>query len=307
MHIVLFGATQRGLKFLQHLRRLCPQDELTVVSFREEPWEPPFLDDLRAYAAECGAAFIESKSANAEQCAVLWERPVDLFIMVSWRYLLPMTLLDRARLAAVVLHDSLLPAYSGFAPTVWAMINGERECGATMIHAVAEVDAGDIIDQERIGIGPDETIAAVMERITTVYLTLLERNIEKLKAGSALRRPQDRSLATFTCKRVPADNLINWHQPLRQIYNLIRAVTHPYPGAFTFHRGKKLTIWTARPDPADRRYVGAIPGRVVEIRPGVGVVVLTQDGALQIETVQIEGEAECCAADLIRSISAQLG
>jgi len=307
MHIVLFCATQRGLRFLRHLRRLCPDDELTVVGFREEPWEPPFLDDLRACAARCGAAFIESKSANAEQCAPLWERPVDLFFMVSWRYLLPMTLLDRARLAAVVLHDSLLPAYSGFAPTVWAMINGEQECGATMIHAAAEVDAGDIIDRQRVSIGPDEAIAGVMEKITSVYLELLERNIERLKAGNAPRTPQDRRLATFTCKRVPADNLIHWNQPSRQIYNLIRAVTHPYPGAFTFYRGEKLFVWSARPDPAPRRYVGSIPGRVAEIRPGAGVVVLTADGSLLIETVQVEGEPETCAADLIRSLSAQLG
>ena len=307
MHIVLFCATQRGLKFLRHLRRLCPEDELTVVSFPEESWEPPFLDDMRAYAAECGAAFIESKNVNADRCAPLWERPVDLFFMVSWRYLLPMALLGRARLAAVVLHDSLLPAYRGFSPTVWAIINGERECGATMIHAAAEVDAGNIIDQERVSIGPDEVIAEVMEKITSVYLRLLERNIGGLKSGKAPRTPQDQRLATFTCKRVPADNLIDWNRPLGQIYNLVRAVTHPYPGAFTFYRGKKLSVWSARPDPAARRYVGSIPGRVVEIRPGEGVVVLTADGPLLLETVQVEGEPETCAADLIRSISAQLG
>jgi methionyl-tRNA formyltransferase len=307
MHIGLFCATRRGLVFLRHLRRLCPEDDLTVVSFREEPWEPPFLDDVRACAMECGAAFIESKNVNAEACAPLWGRPVDLFFMVSWRYLLPMALLDRARLASVVLHDSLLPAYRGFSPTVWAMINGERECGATMIHAAADVDAGDIIDRERVSVGPDEVIADVMDKITSVYLRLLERNIEGLKSGTAPRRPQDQRLATFTCKRVPADNLIDWNRSLGQIYNLIRAVTRPYTGAFTFYRGKKLFVWTARPDPAARRYVGSIPGRVVEIKPGEGVVVLTADGALLVQTVQVEGEPEACAADLIRSISAQLG
>lgn len=307
MHIVLFGATHRGLRFLQHLRKLCPEDELTIVTFREEPWEPPFLDEVRNFADTAGVMFIESKSAQAESCAPLWERTVDLFFMVGWRYMLPMTLLDRARLGAVVFHDSLLPAYSGFAPTVWAMINGESECGVTMIHAVAEVDAGDIIDQQPVNIGEDETIAEVMENVTLVYLSLLERNIEMLKTGCATRTPQDRSIATFTCKRTPADNLIHWNQPMRQIYNLIRAVTYPYPGAFTYYRGKKMFIWTARPQLNAPRYIGVIPGRVIEIIPNVGVVVLTADGALLIETVQIEGEEKVCASDLIRSISAQLG
>lgn len=307
MHIVLFGATDRGLRFLRTLRQRCPDDELTVVSFREDPWEPPFLDTMRSHAKTAGATFIEGKSAESSECAHIWTRAVDLIFMVSWRYLIPMDLLDRARLGAIVIHDSLLPAYRGFSPTVWAMINGEPECGATMFHAAAEVDAGDIIDQERVPIAPDDVIATVVERITSAYLTMLARNIEPLKAGRAKRVRQDPALATFTCKRTPSDNLIHWHHSLTRVNNLIRAVGHPYPGAFTFYKGAKLTVWKARVDPSARRFVGAIPGRVVEIRPEHGIVVLTADGALLVETVQLEGGSEVCAADVIKSVSTHLG
>ena len=306
MHIVLFCATNRGLEFLLKLRACCPDDELTVVSFREETWEPPFLDRIRCAATEAGATFIERRNGSS-QTSELWTRPVDLAFMVSWRYLIPMHLLDRAKLGAVVVHDSLLPAYRGFSPTVWAMINGEPECGATMIHAAAEVDAGDIIDQVRIAIAPDDVIATVMDRVTAGYLTMLERNIDLLKSGRAPRMRQDPKLATFTCKRTPGDNLIQWHHPLTRVHNLIRAVGRPYTGAFTFHNGAKLTVWKARIDASARTFVGAIPGRVVEIRPGHGVVVLTGDGSLLVETVQPEGGPEVCAADLITSVSTQLG
>ena len=176
-----------------------------------------------------------------------------------------------------------------------------------MLYAAEGVDTGDIVDQIRVKIEPDKTIADVMEKITAAYLTMLERNLPLLKAGRAPRRPQDHSLATYTCKRMPDDNLIDWQQPTQVIFNLIRAVTHPYPGAYTSYRGAKMTIWSARPHPIVRRYVGVIPGRVIEIWPNEGVVVSTGDGTLLIRTVQIEDRPKVCAADVIKSITTQLG
>jgi methionyl-tRNA formyltransferase len=307
MNIILLGATHRGLKFLQKLRVLCKDDRLTVFSFREEPWEPKYLDQIRTFAEENGAQFFETRNVAAEQFAHIWNDPVDLIFIVSWRYLLPKSLIDHARLAAVVFHDSLLPEYRGFSPTVWAMLNGEARCGVTMFHLAEDVDSGDVIAQAPVTIEPQETIAGVMEKCTNAYLTLLEQNIDALKEARAPRSPQDQSLATYTCKRMPEDNQIIWQQQTQRIHNLIRAVTHPYTGAYTLYRGSKMTIWSAQPNPVERRYVGSVPGRVIEIRPGEGVVVLTGDGTILIQTVQMEDELELCASDIINSITAKLG
>jgi methionyl-tRNA formyltransferase len=169
------------------------------------------------------------------------------------------------------------------------------------------VDAGDIVDQQRISIGQDDNISVVMERVTEAYLSLLERNLYHLLNESAPRVPQDHARATFTCKRLPEDNLIDWTQPSEHIYNLIRAVTAPYPGAYTYLEGKKLTIWAAKRVPDIPCYVGRVPGRVIEVLPDIGSIVLTGDGALLLTSVQLEGQDVACAAHVVSRISHTLG
>lgn len=299
-------ATRRGLAFLERLHQLCPRDTLTVVSFPEAPGEPPFLDDITAFAASHGARMFVTRDVESAACADMWGEPVDLLFMVHWRYLLAPGTLSRAR-SAVVLHDSLLPRYRGFSPTVWAIVNGEHEAGATLLHAAEDFDTGDIIDQEAVPIGADDTIADVFERTTGAYLRLLERNIDALKDGRSPRRAQDEAQATYTCRRVADDNRIDWSQSAVAIHDLIRGCTRPYPGAFTFEGGRRVTIWSSRPNPIPWRYVGVVPGRVVRVVPNEGIVVLTGDGTLMIRDVRVDGGADQCAADVFRSLSTTFG
>lgn len=304
MHIVLACATRRGYRMLEKLIALAPDAELTVFSFREEAYEPPFVDDMRALAEGHGARFFEGRRVEAPR--EFWEAAsVDLMLVVSWRYLIPASIYARAKRGTYIFHDSLLPTYRGFAPTVWAIVNGEDHTGVTLFEIADDVDSGDIVAQKRVPIAPDDTIAEVLENVTRAYLAVLEENLFPLLDGTAPRTPQDHARATFTCKRIPDDNRIDWTQPTADIYNLIRATTTPYPGAFTTLAGQKLTIWAARP--VERRYVGRVVGRVVEIRRGEGSVVLTNDGALLITEVQREGEERTDAANVLNSISHTLG
>lgn len=308
MNIFVLCATNRGRRFLARLFALCPTDDFFVFSFPEESWEPQYLDDIRRLATDHGAAFFETRNVAHERFNSVWSTvPVDLIFVISWRYLIPITLAEKSRLGCIVFHDSLLPRYRGFAPTVWAMVNGENQTGVTMFHLAEAMDAGDIIDQVAIQIGSDDTIREVMDKVTEAYLYLLEKNLPLIKTGRAPRKPQDQSLATYTCKRMPKDNEIDWSATTDAVYNLIRAVTRPYPGAFTWYNNRKLTVWSASPLRDNLRYVGRIPGRVVEIRRGEGVVVLTGDGRLLIKSVQMEGEREKHADELITSITSQLG
>src|SRR5690606_6269303 len=232
MQIAVLCATQRGARFLEKLVALVPEANYTVFSFREEPHEPPFMETIRQITQSCGGQFHEARQVG--RFTTLWETTnFDLMFVVSWRYLIPPSVYTKTRLGSFVFHDSLLPAYRGFAPTVWAIINGEDHTGVTLFEIAPDVDSGDIIAQAPVSIGPDDTIADVMEKVTLTYLQLLEDNIRDLLAGKAQRHPQDQSRATFTCKRLPEDNKIDWTQPTKDIYNLIRATTAPYPGAFT--------------------------------------------------------------------------
>jgi methionyl-tRNA formyltransferase len=304
---VLLAAGGRGLPFLRHLRTLVPGAQLTVCSFREDPWEEPFLDAIAEEAARTRCAFLEVRTLDEAR----WERvsggePVDLLFSVGWRYLVPPAVYEQVRTAAVVLHDSLLPAYRGFAPTNWAIINGERETGATLFLMAEAVDAGPIIGQRAVPIGPDETIAQVAEQVTGAYLALLDAHLPALLDGRVDATPQDESRASYTVKRTPADGLIDWTQPARRIHDLVRALTHPWPGAHTTFNGKRMHVWSARPLKG-MRLAGAVSGRVASLahRPLVGIA--TGDGVLLLDQVQMEGEPARPAAEVLRSPTDTLG
>jgi methionyl-tRNA formyltransferase len=308
LRVAILCATERGIRFVERVAALAPDADLTVFSFREEAHEPPYFDALQTLTETRGGRFFEARKVGATRWETYWrETPPDLLFMVSWRYLAPPVVYQRARLGAFIFHDSLLPAYRGFAPTVWAILKGETHTGVTLFEAAEGVDSGPIVAQRRVPVSPDDTIADVLPRVTDTYLDLLAEQWPALVAGNAPRTQQDETQATYTCRRMPSDNRIDWSRPADEIHNLIRAVTAPYPGAFTTFNGEPLTIWRAHRLPNYPRYVGSVPGRVVDVRPGEGAVVLTGHGALLVEEVQRAGSSRQNAATLLTSLSHTLG
>lgn len=307
MHIVILCATWRGYLFLKKLFELAPSHgiiEVSVFSFKEEPWEPLFLDSIRALTLNQNGQCFEAK--NLESLSSFWESTqVDLILVVSWRYIVSSKISQKARLGTFVFHDSLLPKYRGFSPTVWAILNGEKQTGVSLFEMTEKFDAGSIVTQASLPIHEDDSIAIVMEKVTELYLSLLEKNLSGLLSGTAPRLAQDHSIATYTCKRLPEDNLIDWKNSTTDIYNLIRAVSPPYPGAYTYLNSKKLVVLAAQRIEG-YQYVGKVPGRVVQILPGQGSVVLTGDGYLMITKVMLESGAVTSAADVLTSLSQTL-
>ncbi len=298
MKIAVFCATRRGLRVLGRVLDLARGASFVVFSFREAAGEPLFFDDIRMLAADAGAEFFEARRVDGPELMAYWKTAgADLMLAVHWRYLIPSEVFRHARLGAYAFHDALLPAYRGFSPTVWALINGETKTGATLFELGDSVDSGGIIGQQEVLIGPEEPIAPVMEKVTGAYLSLIETHLPALLLGTAERHPQNESLATYTCKRVAADNRIDWTRPWSEIFNLIRALSRPYAGAFTLLGPRQLRVWGAKPA-AERRYIGRIPGRVVEIRKGEGAVVLCGNGALLLTELELEGD-EIKPGDLV--------
>ncbi len=176
----------------------------------------------------------------------------------------------RYRVWAPTFFTILLPQYRGFSPTVWAIINGEDHTGATLFRIADGVDEGDIVDQERIAIGPHETIGTVLERVTQAYLTLLESEFGRPAFGKHNARCSRHKARTYTCKRLPEDNLIDWAWPTKRIYHLIRGSNFSVSGRihlFEWSRNACL-VGVGATDP--KTYVSRVPGRVAEVRPGSG-------------------------------------
>jgi len=214
----------------------------------------------------------------------------DVLLSVWYRRLLGPDLLALPRVAALNLHGSLLPAYRGRAPVNWVLVNGERQTGVTLHHMTAEADAGDIVAQQPIDIEPDDTALTLYTRMVKVGVEVLLDAYPAVLASTAPRIPQDHARATVFPRRRPEDGRVEWTWPAARIADMIRAVTHPYSGAFVGDGTRRLFLWSASAVPGIGR--GPRPGTLLEILPGQGVTVATGEGALRLLRVQSGGAAE---------------
>ncbi|MDA8390662.1 MAG: formyltransferase [Gammaproteobacteria bacterium] len=206
----------------------------------------------------------------------------DIIFSFYYRYMIPGDVLRIPRLGAFNMHGSLLPRYRGRVPINWAIIHGETETGATLHHMVRRADAGDIVDQQAVAIGREDTAQDVFFKVTEAAVQVLDRNLAALKTGRAPRHAQDEAQATTFGGRRPEDGRIDWSWSSQRIFDFVRALTEPYPGAFTTTRGRTLLIWWGVPverPAADQAQAGAI----LSTRP---LIVATGDGAFQIGRAQ---------------------
>lgn len=208
----------------------------------------------------------------------------DLIFSFYYRNLISTEILVHASLGAFNMHGSLLPKYRGRAPVNWAVLKGETETGATLHVMTKRADAGDIVDQESVPIGAEEAAQEVFNKVTAASRTVLERQLESLLRGNAPRRPQDERMATYFGGRRPEDGRIDWASDVRAIFNLVRAVTHPYPGAFTDIDGRRFYIWQGRSVPSRGEKVGS----VIRTSP---LTIAAKDGNLEVTEWQWHGDA----------------
>ncbi len=216
----------------------------------------------------------------------------DFVFSFYFRWMVPTRVLALAPRGAFNLHGSLLPRYRGRAPVNWVLVNGETETGVSLHAMAAKADAGDLVDQERVEIARADTAFTLYGKLETAAAALLDRALPALREGRAEPRAMDLTLGSYFGGRTPEDGRFEWTWGAQRIYNLVRAVTHPYPGAFTAFGDRKLLVWWAVPVPAPR---AAAPGAVVAADVD-GVTVATGEGALRLVTVQLAGEPELPAS-----------
>jgi methionyl-tRNA formyltransferase len=169
------------------------------------------------------------------------------------------------------------------------LIHDERETGVTLHYMEEKPDRGDIVAQRAVPITDDDTARTLAGKLTAAAAVLLRDTYPLLRAGRAPRRPQAHADASYFGGRRPEDGRIDWHAPARMIFNLVRAVTHPYPGAFASWTDHKLYVWQARALPAASA-TSAAPGTILRVAPELQVQ--TGSTPLVLGTVQLEGEAE---------------
>ncbi len=277
--ILFFGYSEVGFTCLDLLigRR---DNVVALITHQDNPHENIWFKTPALAAREAGIPVHTPDSVNTpewiEKIAAL--RP-DLILSVYYRHMISTRVLNLAPLGAFNMHGSLLPKFRGRAPINWAIVEGATETGMTLHRMVKRADAGAIVDQAGVPIGPRDNAEQVFRKVLPLAREVLARQIDALLAGRAPAREQDETQATYFTGRTPEDGRIQWSMTSQRVFNLVRAVAPPYPGAFTSIGKARLMVWWAEPDSAAARAHRGQPGEVLSLEP---LVIATADGALEI-------------------------
>lgn len=287
--ILFFGYSEVGYECLSLL--LGRGDNVVaLITHEDNPSEKIWFKTPAVAAREKGVPVFTPESVNTPE----WRERIaalqpDLILSVYYRHMIGTKILGLPRLGSWNLHGSLLPKYRGRAPINWAVLHGEPRIGMTLHRMVKAADAGAIVDQDGVELGLRDTAEQAFRKVLPCARRVLARQIDALLAGTAKETPQDEASATYFGGRKPEDGRINWSQTSAQIFNLIRAVTDPYPGAFTEVGPARLMVWWAESDSTAAKGRRGTPGEILSVAP---LVVATADGALELTRTEWRGAAQ---------------
>jgi UDP-4-amino-4-deoxy-L-arabinose formyltransferase/UDP-glucuronic acid dehydrogenase (UDP-4-keto-hexauronic acid decarboxylating) len=271
---------------------------LAVFTHQDDPNENIWFDSV----AELAAFHNIPVFAPADINHLIWVKKIedlqpDILFSFHYRNILGSAILKIPKAGCLNLHGSLLPKYRGRCPVNWVLVNGETQTGVTLHYMTSKPDAGDIIAQEKIAINADDTALTLHRKAEKAAVKLLDEILPQLINNTVRSYPQDDSQATYFGGRKAADGEINWTGSAKEIRNLVRAVTRPYPGAFSYVGGRKCLFWSVTEVPAPEQ--GIVPGTIISTEP---FVIAAGQNALQVDFGQPEGGIYMSGAQLAHEL-----
>ncbi|MEV4139128.1 methionyl-tRNA formyltransferase [Dactylosporangium sp. NPDC049742] len=311
MRVVMFGYQTWGHRTLQAL--LASEHEVALVvthPVSDHPYERIWNDSVADLATGHGVeVIVRDRPDDAELLGRLKQADPDVIVATNWRTWIPPEIFELPRLGTLNVHDSLLPAYGGFSPLIWALINGEREVGVTAHMMDAELDAGDIVLQRAVPVGDRDTTTDLFHKTLALFGPITVDGLDLIASGRTDWTPQDRAKASFFHKRAEEDSRIDWTWPAEDLDRLVRAQSDPYPNAFTYHRGHRIRIVAAS---VSQGIYGGTPGRIF-IREGDAVVIVAgaearrgRSHGLAVERIRTEDGTELAAKDYFTTMGGYL-
>jgi len=242
LHAVVFAYHDVGVNCLKALLNAGIQVDL-VVTHQDDPSENVWFGSVAKLCAEKNIPYI-TPNANelVDLIPKLQSLAPDYIFSFYYRFMIPEEILACTKISALNMHGSLLPKYRGRAPVNWAILHGETETGATLHIMEAKPDAGDIVGQAAVNIGPDETATDVFGKVSQAAVSVITKVLPSLIQGIVPRVPNNLQNGSYFGGRKPADGQIDWNQRVKQVHDLVRAVAPPYPGAFTDHEGVTMIV-----------------------------------------------------------------
>ena len=297
LRVVFFGTPEFAVPSLRAL--LAGRDPVIgVVCQPDKPagrGQQLTVAPVKRAALRAGLAVFQPEKLRApETLETLASWAPDLIVVAAYGKILPKLILELPPLGGINVHASLLPKYHGAAPIQWAILRGEQRTGITIMCMNERMDAGDILLQQEIDIGPQETCGELQARLAEVGARALMETIARLHAGTLMRQPQQDDQMTLAPMIKKEDGRIDWTQPAVLIARMVRAF-NPWPSAFTSLGGKQLKIHRAH---AKALQPTGPPGTA--LRADNGIWVATGEGTLVLDEVQLEGRKRLSAAAFAR-------
>jgi methionyl-tRNA formyltransferase len=300
---VLFAYHEMGFRCMQALLEIGAPIA-ALFTHRDDPHEEVWWNSCAQLAESRRIPVFTPDKIDAAVLATVAAINPSVLYSFSYRYLIKESVLGLASIGAFNLHPSLLPAYRGRAPVNWMLVNGEREAGVTLHHMVARADAGDIVGQQAVAIDDSDNALSLYRKLIPLGVELVAEMHPRIVTGTAPRLKQDISKGSYFGRRRPEDGRIDWRWPARRIFNLVRAVTHPYPGAFCFADGKKLLVWNATI--AFEGGNRGAAGQIVRESSNGSIEVAAGEGSVTLSFVQFENGVEQAAREALASLNSDL-
>ncbi|MCR5688322.1 MAG: methionyl-tRNA formyltransferase [Lachnospiraceae bacterium] len=268
--VLFIGSKALGLAVLKLMHELSPETLIGCVTIDDSDDGRSELEAIKGFCEDNSVPY-EVLSGRCDITGPIDRFMPDLCFVVGWYHIIPENLLGKVSGGFIGIHDSLLPSHRGFAPVVWAMIAGEKETGFSVFSFDRGMDTGKIWYQEKVGISENDYVSDVLAKLEAKTEGFFRNHYRELTAGELRPKEQESEGVSYGAMRTPDDGLIDWREDARTIRNFIRAQSQPYPGAFTFYRGEKLTILRADVFPYP---IQGSPGQIGMIDPDDGSVVV---------------------------------
>ncbi|MDQ3021263.1 MAG: methionyl-tRNA formyltransferase [Bacteroidota bacterium] len=283
IEFAFIGGTNRGYKLIEALIEKEFIPKFAIILKEDEHEQVKYSDKISGLLNKNQIVNSIKKKLTETEYNKIQESNLDFVIVSGWRTLINTKVSRYIKFGLIAAHHSLLPKYRGFAPTQWAIINGETETGVTLfLINEGEADSGKIIAQEKTPILFEDYAIDLDNKLINCTIKLFLEFFVNYQKKKIVLTKQNESDATYTCKRTPQDGRINWSKNSLEVYNFIRALAHPFTGAFCEYNNNLFYIRRARlGDNNNKNFAGNIPGRVIKINPD-GIEVLCGNGTILI-------------------------
>jgi methionyl-tRNA formyltransferase len=303
MRIVFVTHNQLGLACLEELVDLGA--DIQAVYTRERREDISDQIGFEEFTTRTVTPLHRVESVNTDSIkSQIREYSPELLFVVGWSRLVDQEVCDIASVATLGMHPAPLPRGRGRAPLAWSLLKSLDETALSLFHLVAEADAGDVVGQQPIPITIEDDAESLYKKMVVAGRDLIQQYYPQFVAGSAPRTPQEDAKATWWPKREPHHGLIDWNQSPAELYDWIRGQTHPYPGAFSYLGGQKVTIWAANPPTDETAF--ARPGEILYAENdcvGVGA----WEGVIEITEVETADGDPVPASALLSDLDAEVG